>query len=81
MQEPDVYEIVSGRHKGPIHQRIEQYMQCPNMTLYKDDPPYVPKTMKALKQNADRASCRVFCTNFIGVDKANLETIVRTIRA
>jgi len=81
MQEPDVYELVSGRHKGPHHQRIEQYMNCPDMTLYKDDAPFVPKTLIALRKNPDKERCRVFCTNFIGVDQVNLRSIVRAIRA
>ncbi len=79
MLETDVYELVSGRHTGTPHQRIAPFMNCPNMTLYKDDPPFVPKTMNALKQNPDKANCRVFCTNFIGVDQMNLKPIVEAL--
>ena len=79
MLESDVYELVSGRHTGDYHQRVEAYMSCPNMTLYKDDDYMVPKTMNALSQNPDGSSCRVMCANFLGEDEVNLEDLVEGV--
>lgn len=48
-----VNEIVSGRYTGDYHQKVEEYKQVQNMTLYPDDEPLRKSTQKELLKNPD----------------------------
>ena len=79
MLSTDVYKIINGSFKGKPNQIINQYMSCPNMTLYEDDAQFLGPTEAALQANPDKDNCKILNANAVGVASFKIAEIFKAI--